>query len=194
VSTRGVTSRRQFLSAAGLAAAGALVAGPLKLLSGKADGATSTTALPDLIITAISLPHPITAGQLVIFGVTVKNQGTAATPAGVLIGVGFDVDDKGVSWSGNDFTALAPGASINLYATSGPGRAGTWVATAGSHVVTATVNDVNRFAEVSTTNNTMNLFFSVGPATTKPVNLTLPVITGSAVVGQVLSASEGSWS
>ena len=193
VSILGATSRRQFLSVAGVTAAGALVGGPFKLLAAKA-ATTTTTALPDLVVTAISLPHPIAAGQLVTFGVTVKNQGTAATPTGVLVGVGFDIDSKEVAWSGSDFTALPAGASITLKATAGPGRPGTWTATAGNHVVRATVNDVNRFPELSTINNSRSLAFTVAAAATKPVNVTLPVVTGVPTVGQTLSASQGTWS
>lgn len=44
----------------------------------------------------------------------VTNQGTKATPAGTVLGVGFDLDGSVAAsvWEDTDTTSLAPGASI----------------------------------------------------------------------------------
>src|SRR5206468_1364730 len=74
--------------------------------------------LPDVIVTAISWnPNPSFAGSNIVFRATVKNQGTASTPSGVVLGVGFSLDGgPNVTWSGSFATALVPGASVTLTA------------------------------------------------------------------------------
>jgi hypothetical protein len=85
----------------------------------------------------------------------VTNQGTAATPAGTILGVGFDFDGSQAAtvWEDTDTAALAPGASVTLTATGGTAGVNYWIATAGSHTVTAWVDDVNRIAESNKNNN-----------------------------------------
>jgi hypothetical protein len=186
----GTPTRRQFLASFG-AMTGIAVLGLPKILD---SSPASTAALPDMIVTAIIVPSEITAGQLFRFGATIKNQGLGATPAGVETGVGFYVDGTQVAWSQNDTTSLAAGASTTLYADHGyPSGSGTWIATAGSHQVTANINWVDRFAETSRTNNSKTVAFTVAAAVTKPVNVTLPVITGTPAVGNTLTASTGTW-
>jgi CARDB len=186
-------TRRQFLGAFGVLTVGAFVG--LPKFTGQADAAT--TALPDLIVTALSIPGSITSGQSIHFGATIKNQGTIQTPGGIEIGAGFFVDGVEIAWSGTDFQALAAGATTSLKTDRG-GVAGTgaWIATAGTHTLKVFVNDTQRFSEVSRTNNTLTATFTVGGSTTasaKPVNSALPVITGTATVGQMLSTSTGTW-
>ena len=125
--------------------------------------ATPTQGLPDVVVTAISWspshPYP---GSNVVFIATVKNQGSAPTPAGTIIGVGFSVDGSSVvSWSGNYSSSLAAGNSVTLAADSGPGGTNYWIATPGAHTVTATVDDVNRFAEGDESNNSLTVPFNV---------------------------------
>ena len=51
------------------------------------------TAAADLVVTATSVsPAGVAPSQPAKFSATVKNQGTVATPAGVIIGVAFAVD------------------------------------------------------------------------------------------------------
>ena len=60
--------------------------------------AAAQPILPDLIITSISMsPANPTSGQAVTFTATIKNQGTAATPSGVSIGVYFFIDGNPAS-------------------------------------------------------------------------------------------------
>jgi hypothetical protein len=81
------------------------------------------------------------------FTTTVKNQGTAATPAGLVIGVGYFVDGIQRTW-GAVTGPLAAGAS----ATIGTDAALYTIPT-GTHTISAYVDDVNRFAESNETNN-----------------------------------------
>jgi subtilase family serine protease len=116
----------------------------------------------DLVVTALSWTpaHPA-AGNVVLFRATIKNQGTAATPAGVVHGVGFLVDGTNVAFSDTDTASLAAGASTTLTANgsnAGPAR---WAATRGKHTVKAWVDDQNRIAESNESNNTTSLPLAV---------------------------------
>jgi hypothetical protein len=91
----------------------------------------------------------------------VQNRGSAATPSGVVLGVGFNMDGTGtVSWSGSYMTALGPNASVLLTADGGP-SGNYWTATVGAHTVVATVDDINRFPESIEDNNATNVSFVV---------------------------------
>ena len=118
---------------------------------------------PDLIVTDVgwSPANPAT-GNAVTFNATIKNQGTAATPAGVIHGVSFWVDGTQVSWDGSSTASLAPGATRVLTASAGPTGSATWTATAGSHTVDAWVDDVNRMVESNENNNHLSEPITVG--------------------------------
>jgi hypothetical protein len=121
--------------------------------------ATPASALPDVVVTAITWsPTTIYPGNNVTFTATVKNQGSAAAPGnGTSIGIGFSVDGVGGFWSGGYVGPLQPGASVNLTANGGSIY---WPATAGSHAVTANVDDINRFPEGNEDNNLFTVPFS----------------------------------
>lgn len=127
--------------------------------------AAAQPILPDLIITNISMsPANPTSGQAVTFIATIKNQGTAATPSGVSIGVNFWVDGNPVSTSDNNTTSLAIGASENLTANEGPGGGAglsTWLASAGTHTVLAYVDPLDRITEISKSNNSLSITITV---------------------------------
>ena len=113
--------------------------------------------LPDLIVTAVSwVPSPPFTGKNLTFRATVKNQGSAATPAGTTLGVGFSVDGSAnIVWSASHTASLAAGASITLSADGGL-SGNTWKATSGIHTVVATVDDVNRIVESNEGNNALS--------------------------------------
>jgi hypothetical protein len=129
---------------------------------------TSSSGSPDLVVTQIDLsPSSPSVGSAVAFSAVVKNQGTAATPAGTIIGVRFSVDGTPVAWSDNHSQALAAGATITLNANGGPSGSATWTATAGGHQVEALVDDINRIPnESNESNNQLTRSFTVGTACT----------------------------
>ena len=100
-------------------------------------------ALPDVIVTSLSY-----AGG--VFTCTVKNQGTAATPAGIAIGVSYYVDGVNRTWGGV-YGPLAAGASVTIGTNGGP-----YTIPNGTHTITAYVDDENRFAESDETNNQLS--------------------------------------
>lgn len=102
-----------------------------------------------------------TRGQALTFSTTVKNIGTVATPAGTTIGVNFQIDGSGVSWSDSSNTSLAPGASRTLTANAGPGGIAAWTSTVGRHKLAAWVDDVNRMTDVNRSNNKIDTLLVV---------------------------------
>jgi hypothetical protein len=128
--------------------------------------ATPTSVLPDVVITAITwTPTNIYPGNNVYFTAVVKNQGSSPAPGTNTIGVGFNVDGVGGFWSGGYTGPLQPGASVNLTANGGSVY---WVATAGSHTITAVVDDVNRFTEGNEGNNVLSVPFTTSAVVPAP--------------------------
>jgi beta propeller repeat protein len=113
--------------------------------------------VPDLMVEGIScIPMDPKPGENVRFEVRIKNVGTGSTPAGVIHGVLFQIDAgtgsyKGV-WSDYWSASLAPGQAVTLTANGGFNGA-TWMATAGSHTIQATVDDIDRISEGNEKNN-----------------------------------------
>jgi hypothetical protein len=101
---------------------------------------TDSTLRPDLIVTQVSYANGA-------FTATVKNQGSAATPAGVAIGVGYFVDGRVKTW-GDTTNSLAPGQSVEIGT-----RGGNYLIPSGTHTIMAYVDDVNRMTEINETNN-----------------------------------------
>src|SRR5207249_11423451 len=113
-----------------------------------------------------------------------KNQGTAATPAGVDIGVAYSVDGVYGTW-GSVSGPLAAGASVTIGTNGGP-----YIILNGTHTITAYVDDVNRFAESDETNNQLSQPITVGaPDTQAPtVSVTAPA-NGTTVSGSSVTVS-----
>ena len=76
-----------------------------------------------------------------------KNQGTAATPAGVFVGVSYSVDGAYCTWGGVN-GPLAAGASVTIGSDGGP-----CAIASGTHTITAFADDVDRIVEFDKTNN-----------------------------------------
>jgi subtilase family serine protease len=100
--------------------------------------------LPDLIPTSISYD-----GASGNFTSVVLNQGNAATPAGVVIGVAYLVDGVKQSW-GTVTGPLAAGASVTI-----PDQGGAFIIPVGTHTITIVADDVNRIVESNKNNNTL---------------------------------------
>lgn len=129
--------------------------------------------LPDMIVTSVTMsPSAPATGQPVTFSATVKNQGATPTPAGVITGVAFFLDSAEIQFSDTYTTSIPPGASITLNADAGQ----SWTATVGSHTLQAWVNDVGRYAEANTTNNTLNLTFTIAAPASTGAPLVVPAV------------------
>ena len=116
------------------------IAGNLSASSDTAAVKTAGMSLPDVIVTSLSYANGI-------FKCTVKNQGNAATPSGIVIGVGYFVDGVQRTW-GVVNGPLAVGASVTI-GTNGA----SYTIPAGTHTNMAWVDDINRFAESNENNN-----------------------------------------
>jgi len=122
------------------------------------------TRRPDLVVTAINLspatPH---AGQSVRLTATVKNQGTAATPAGTAIRVAFSIgSETNVVWSDSYTDGLPPDASVVL--TANDGVAGSsWLAREGAKSIFATADDGAEIKESLKQNNSFMRNQNVAP-------------------------------
>jgi hypothetical protein len=174
-------SRRKFLASAGAVTGVAILGTSVH---------ANASSLPDMVVTNVIYPSSIANNAKVQFGATVTNQGSAATPAGVILGVSFFVDGAEVTWSDWYTSSLAPGQSFNLYANWGPTQTQSWTATAGTHTVEAYVNRTFRFPESNQSNNSLNSTFTVGSATLgAPVLPAVPRPTG--LPGRI---AWGSWS
>jgi glucan endo-1,3-alpha-glucosidase len=127
------------------------------------------SGLPDLVVSSLTWsPANPAPGDHVVFTALVTNQGTKATPAGTVLGVGFDLDGPAAAsvWEDTDTTSLAPGASVTLTATGGTAGANYWIAMAGSHSVMAWVDDVNRITESNESNNKLTETVTVNATST----------------------------
>ena len=111
----------------------------------------SGSSLPDVIVTSLSYNAATGA-----FNSVVKNQGVAATPAGVTVGVSYSVDGLYRTW-GSVMGPLAAGASVTI----GNGG-GAYHIPSGTHTITAFADDINRFAESNETNNTLSQTITIG--------------------------------
>lgn len=138
--------------------------------------ATSTANQVDLVVTTFSanLPNP-TAGQAVTFSVTVQNASGTPLPAGrgdgQNVGVGIYLDGTAanniITYTNWD-QGLAAGASFTLDTVSGWAPGGAWIATQGTHTLTAWVDDANKIAESNNANNTRTLSLTVGAGAPPP--------------------------
>ncbi len=188
--------KNAFLSIAAALLTAGLLTGP----------AAAGPILPDLVITNISIsPASPLSGQAVTFTATVKNQGTAATPSGVSIGVNFFIDGQPKSTSDNNIISLAQGASVNLTANLGPGGGSgspTWTASAGSHTVLAQVDPLGRITESSKSNNSLSNTITITAAppafvigdrvqTTANLNVYATASTSGTILGQHAVGSLG---
>jgi subtilase family serine protease len=101
--------------------------------------------LPDLIPTSLSYNSATD-----VFTSVVKNQGAAATPTGVVIGVAYSVDGAKCTW-GVVQGPLAAGASVTIGSDGGP-----CAIASGTHTITIFADDVDRIAESNKNNNMLS--------------------------------------
>lgn len=134
---------------------------------------------PDVVVDQVwTSPATPAPGQPVTFYAKVRNAGAKATPSDVWIGVGYLVGGRGATW-GIVPGPLAPGASVTIGTNGAP-----WVAgPAGTYVLTAIADDVNRFPESNEGNNARSVPVTIGtlptfPAAVKVTTSTLNVRSG----------------
>jgi hypothetical protein len=111
-----------------------------------------SNALPDVIIEDIWLEPPASGSSYKVHA-RIKNKGSAATPSGVYVGVGFKVDGTYlgaffVKDANGNKVPLAAGASFNGICTT------QWTKVAGTHSFWAMADDADRFDESNENNNT----------------------------------------
>ena len=145
--------------------------------------ATSTPVLVNVNNSGASLLPDVVVTDLVysngVFTSTIKNQGTAPTPSGVTIGVGYSVDGIYKTW-GARTTALAAGASATI-STNG----GAYIIPNGVHTISAKVDDVNRFAELDEANNSLNLPLTVNSGDSVPPTVAINTPASNSTVSGV---------
>ncbi len=131
---------------------------------------TPTAGTPDLVVTDISwTPTTPVTGDAITMKATIKNQGTVATPSGIVHGVAFTSDGNlgSAVWSDSHTASIAPGASVTVTANGGSAGA-TWTAAAGTYTITATVDDMSRIAESNENNNVFTKTMTVNAPTSTP--------------------------
>ena len=121
----------------------------------------------DLVVTNLEYDKAsIAAGDRVLFTATVKNIGDADAPAnGQPLGVRIHIDgnESVLVWNDQHTSGLKAGESVKLTMTGGSNNNIYWTATAGTHTVTAWVNDqTSRYPnEVNFNNNQTNFTITV---------------------------------
>ena len=122
---------------------------------------------PDLIVTAMgTIQETIEPGDAVQFWANVKNIGTGATPHETPLSATFSVNGRVISWGGIH-RPLAPGEEVRIEGGGGPRQPPVWQAVAGTHLLHARADDINRISsETRKTNNWIDQSLPVGPAGT----------------------------
>jgi subtilase family serine protease len=122
------------------------------ILTRQIDFGRPSQQLADTIILNVNLgAGRFSEGDPLTFEAMVRNIGTATT--GDVVGVAFLIDDQYITFG--TAPALAPAETRNIRSVS------TWRAVAGQHRLLAIVDDVNRFPELSESNNRFELEFQV---------------------------------
>ena len=143
------------------------------------------TLLPDLVVTQISWsPSSPVSGDVVTLEATIKNQGSGPTPAGVIHGVKFVIDETTAVWSDSYTASIAPGSSVTVTANGGPAGLATWEATTGDHTARAWVDDLNRIKESNDDNNVYDRAMTV-PIAPTPTPTPTPTLLPDLVVTQI---------
>ncbi len=139
---------------------------------------------PDLVVTDISwAPANPVAGTAVTFSATIKNQGGAATPGGVIHGVAFQIDNGGTTLWSDNYTASIPAGSAVTVKVNGGTNGSVWTASSGNHTVLAWVDDVNRITnESNENNNTLTKTITIGNTGGEPAG---------DIIGKVYAGYQG---
>jgi chitodextrinase len=112
---------------------------------------------PDLIVTDVSwTPASPAVGDQVVFSAVVKNIGPLPTPDQIVTGGIFVANGATVNWTDTYKNAIQSGESVTLTVTGSSSGSLVWSAPqAGSYQIKFQVNDINRYSEMTKTNNTL---------------------------------------
>lgn len=124
---------------------------------------TASAANIDLVVTDITWsPASPKPGDQVTFSAVIKNQGTDATPAGVIHGVRFSIGelDNYFAWSDNYTASIGAGQSATVTCNGGV-VSSTWTAELGTKTVFAWVDDQKRIDESNRDNNVFSKSITV---------------------------------
>jgi hypothetical protein len=128
----------------------------------------ASAGLPDVVVDSVAaVPAQPKPGEQVTFTSVVRNAGSAATPAGVAVGVAYLLNDAYRTWGAVN-GPLAAGASVTVTTQGGP-----WTAVSGTYKLTALADDVNRFPEANEANNAHSATFIVGASGPTPAGVGL---------------------
>lgn len=130
---------------------------------------------PDLVVGTfgpkLKEGESIRPGDAISLEGEIRNIGDGATPqpaephAGMYdstVSITFQVDGKTVSWGGEN-KPFSPGETRTYTGAGGPNKSHTWTATEGTHILRATVDDINRItSERTKTNNLATRSITVG--------------------------------
>lgn len=147
-----------------------------------------TTGEPDVIVPAIQMNQAIPGpGEPLRLLVYVRNIGSAATPTGVPVGTGIQVD-------GVHLTSFFERDGSGQVKTLGPGELGgrfiEWTTVVGTHEICAITDDIDRFAEADDNNNTTCLTVDILPTLLPDTFVTqLYSIPPDPIAGQTVQLS-----
>lgn len=119
---------------------------------------------PDMVVLDIyPTASDLKVGTTTAWRVDTKNLGTASTPNNTPIGVAATIraSNGGTTVIYNDtyIAPISPGVTTAITLDSGPIKQ--WTATAGTFTIEATVNDINRYAEIRHDNNNLSKSYTV---------------------------------
>jgi|GEM_PF-4788662 len=147
--------------------------------------------MADLVVTGLSwTPNAPVLGDQVVFSARVKNIGDRATDDNKKHGLVFQIwngeEYATVLWSDNHYSSVAPGESVILTATGGPGEVTSWLyGSQSAYELRALVNDDNNILESDATNNYSDVI------TIEPIAPGEMVPVGDYVGIEAISAIEG---
>lgn len=136
---------------------------------------------PDLIVATLSTtPASPKVGDGVTIKATIRNQGAAATVAGLQNVISFSAGGSPIT-AATYTPAIAPNSTVEITAGA------TWTAIAGNHRIEATVDSTNKVVESNESNNTTGIDIAVSsPDVTVPtVSITSPANNAANLKGTV---------
>lgn len=131
----------------------------------------------DLVVTKVFVSNKndddaINVGDHLVMGAVIANAGDTDIPAGSKIGLQFQMDGKTygtgfITWCDTFYEGLKSHQTATLIVNDGGGSTTVggadnyFIATEGTHTITAWIDDTNNWNEVNENNNTKNLTLTI---------------------------------